>query len=44
MEWNEAKKTGKTTLLHQISQQTHYYHRIATKLAKAYKNMLLYFQ
>jgi len=28
---------GKTTLLRQKSQQTHYYYRIATKLAVAYK-------
>jgi len=36
---------GKTTLLRQKSQQTHYYHRIATKLAKAYKyRLLLLFQ
>jgi len=32
---------GKTTLLRQKSQQTHYYCRIATQLANAYKNMLL---
>jgi len=31
---------GKTTLLRQISQQAHYYYRIATKLAKAYQYLL----
>jgi len=35
---------GKTTLLRQKSQQTHYYYRIATKLAKAYHHLLLQFQ
>jgi len=35
---------GKATLSLQKSQQTHYYHRIATKLAKAYHYMLLQFQ
>jgi len=34
---------GKTTLLRQKSQQTHYYCRIATKLANAYQNLLLQF-
>jgi len=32
---------GKTTLLCQKSQQTHYYYRIATKLAKAFNQYLL---
>jgi len=32
---------GKIALLRQKSQQTHYYHRIATKLAKAYQYLLL---
>ena len=32
---------GKTTLLRQKSQQTHYYYRIATKLAKTYQYLLL---
>jgi len=32
---------GKTALLRQKSQQTHYYYRIATKLAKAYQYLLL---
>jgi len=32
---------GKTTLLRQKSQQTNYYFRIATKLAKAYQYKLL---
>jgi len=32
---------GKTKLLCQKSQQTHYYYRIATKFAKAYQNLLL---
>jgi len=33
---------GKTTVLRQKSYQTHYYYyRIATTLAKAYKNLLL---
>jgi len=32
---------GETTLLRQKSQQTHYYYRIATKRAKAYKYLLL---
>ena len=31
---------GKTTLLHQKSQETHYYYRIATKLAKSYQYLL----
>ena len=35
---------GKTALLRQKSQQTHYYYRIATKLAKAYQYLLLQFQ
>jgi len=34
---------GKTTLC-QKSQQTHYYYRLATKLAKAYQYLLLQFQ
>jgi len=32
---------GKTALLRQKSQQTHYYYRIAIKLAKAYQYLLL---
>ena len=32
---------GKTTLLRQKSQQTHFYYRIATKLAKTYQYLLL---
>jgi len=36
--------TGKITLLCQKSQQTHYHYRIATKLAKIYQYLLLYFQ
>jgi len=32
---------GKTALLRQKSQQTHYYYRTATKIAKAYKYLLL---
>jgi len=32
---------GKTTLLRQKSQQTHYYYRITTKLAKLYQYLLL---
>jgi len=32
---------GKTTLLCPKSQQTHYYYRIVTKLAKAYQYRLL---
>jgi len=32
---------GKTALLRQKSQQTHYYYRIATKFAKAYQYLLL---
>jgi len=35
---------GKTIWLRQKSQQTHYYYRIATKLAKAYQHLLLQFQ
>jgi len=35
---------GKTALLRQKSQQTHYYYRIATKLAKAHQYLLLQFQ
>jgi len=34
---------GKAMSLHQKSQQTHYYYRIATKLAKAYQYLLLCF-
>jgi len=33
--------TGKTTLLRQKLQQTHYYYRVATKLRKAYQYLLL---
>jgi len=32
---------GKTALLRLKSQQTHYYYRIATKLAKAHQYLLL---
>jgi len=32
---------GKTSVLRLKSQQTHYYYRIATKLAKAYLYLLL---
>jgi len=32
---------GKTALLRQKSQQTYYYYRTATKLAKAYQYLLL---
>jgi len=32
---------GKTALLRQKSQQTHYYYRIANKLAKAHQYLLL---
>jgi len=32
---------GKTALLRQKSQQTHYYYKIATKLAKVYQYLLL---
>ena len=35
---------GKTTLLRQKSQQAHCYYRIATKHAKAYQYLLLWFQ
>jgi len=35
---------GKTTLLRQKSQQTHYHYRIAINLAKAYQYLLLQFQ
>jgi len=35
---------NKTTLLRRNSQQTQYYCRIATKLAKAYQYLLLLFQ
>jgi len=35
---------GKTTVLRQKSQQTYYYYRIATKLAKTYQYLLLPFQ
>jgi len=35
---------GKTALLRQKSQQTHYSYRVATKLAKAYQYLLLQFQ
>jgi len=35
---------GKTALLRQKLQQTHYYYRIATKLAKACQYLFLWFQ
>jgi len=35
---------GRTALLRQKSQQTHYYYRIATKLAKAYQICCCSFQ
>jgi len=34
---------AKTICLRQKSQQTHYYYRIATKIAKAYQYLLLQF-
>ena len=36
-----SRVVDKTRLLHQKSQQTHYYYRIATKLAKAWQYLLL---
>ena len=35
---------GKTTLLHQKSQQTHYYYRRVIKPYNAYQYLLLWFQ
>jgi len=37
----QTSSSGKTALLRQKSQQTHYYYIIATKIAKAYQYLLL---
>jgi len=42
--FNRPVVVGKTILLRQKPQSTHYYHRIATKLAKAYQYLLLQLQ
>jgi len=39
----QSSSSELTTLLRQKSQQTHYYFRIAIKLAKTHQNLLLQF-